>query len=365
MLKYALRYAPLLILALLFTLFRSTGWEQRPASVYKPVPVPRPGSEALYDIAMLSSQEAWAVGGTFGLERTTTQGKQIDFAVPRDGLILRYTVNGGWQADSIKGNIKAPLLGISMASSHDGWAVGYNGTFVHYDGNAWSTIPGPPNFNKNVVSVAMLSSTDGWAVGYGGSILHYDGQQWTQVQSPTSFDLRSIAMTSAQAGWAVGDNGTILSFDNGNWRSIDSPTRNALNKISMLSANEGWAVGDNGTILHYRDGVWATVNGVFDASQPISLVGIAMSSVRSGWIIGDGQFLIYNQEIWTKPAFMIDTNGSKYADKSGNSALYSIVLSPSNQGWAVGSADDGRGHRMLIILRYQNSTWSMSPIVGQ
>lgn len=365
MLKYALRYAPLFILALLFTLFRSTGWGQQPSPTYKSLPAPRPGSEALYAITMLPSQEAWAVGGTFGLERTTTQGQQINIAVPGNGLILHYTVNGGWQADTIAGNINAPLLGISMASPHDGWAVGYNGTFVHYDGHAWSMMAGPPNFNKNIVSVAMLSPADGWAVGYGGSILHYNGEQWTQVQSPTSFDLRSITMTSSQEGWAVGDNGTVLSFNNGNWHTIDSPTHNILNAVSMLSPNEGWAVGDNNTILHFRDGIWGTVNGAFSVSQPVNLVGVAMSSIRSGWIIGDGQFLTYNAEMWTKPAYMVYADGNEYVGTSGDSALYSIVLSPSNQGWAVGGADDGRGHRMLIILHYQNGIWSISPIVGQ
>src|SRR5215472_7930340 len=183
------------MLALLFTLLRLGGWEQQTPSDTLPVPLP---GAALYSVAMLSSQDAWAVGGTFGGQHETNQDRRIDLVVPGNGLILHYTTNSGWQADNVRGSIRAPLLSVSMDSSRDGWAVGYNGTFVHYDGHAWSMVPGPPNFNKNIVSVAMPSPVDGWAVGYSGSILHYDGQQWTQVPSPTVFDLRSIAMSSSQ-----------------------------------------------------------------------------------------------------------------------------------------------------------------------
>jgi photosystem II stability/assembly factor-like uncharacterized protein len=312
---------------------------------------------------MLSSQEAWAVGGTFVQQYTTNQSRQINLAVPGNGLILHYTVNSGWQPDNVEGSVRAPLLGISMDSSRDGWAVGYDGTFVHYDGSAWSMGPGPANFNKNVVGVAMLSPTNGWAVGYGGSILHYDGLQWSLVQSPTTFDLRSVAMSSNQEGWAVGDNGTIVYFNNGIWRTVASPTSNVLNDVSMLSANEGWAVGDNGTILHYRDRVWESV---YDPYQTVDLLGVGMSSIHTGWILGDQHLLTYQGELWTsvKPAYISYASKSKYGSLPSDPALYSIVLSPANDGWAVGRVGGGSS-RTVFILRYQSGTWSVAPIVGQ
>jgi hypothetical protein len=64
----------------------------------------------------------------------------------------------------------------------------------------------------SLYGVSMLSGSDGWAVGAQGTILHYTGGQWQEVSSPTTNTLLSIAMVSATLGWAVGENGTILHY---------------------------------------------------------------------------------------------------------------------------------------------------------
>jgi hypothetical protein len=300
--------------------------------------------------------------------------------------------------------LREPLLGVSLDAPRDGWAVGYLGTFVHYDGNTWSTIPGPAHFNQSLFGIAMLSPMDGWAVGNSGSILHYNGRQWLPVSSPTQFDLRSIAMPSPQEGWAVGVNGTILHYQNGSWRVSRSPTRNTLNNISMLSPDEGWAVGEQDTILHYRaeDGVWEQVysagraegiggraegiggraQGIGGRAQGIAptmdgpgarpavdpsarLYGVAMSSIRSGWVIGEHQLLTYNSEVWSVPGnlptFAIKAQSSVVSFDELN--LYSIALSHTGEGWAVGSTDT-YGSDVIIILHQQSGAWSASLIVS-
>jgi hypothetical protein len=366
MLKYALRYAPLPILMLLLIPFRLLidQGQPGPAPTDKILSAPLPGS-ALYSVAMLSSQDAWAVGGTFILQKTDQQNKNLragstSYVAPSGGLILHYMANGGWQPDNVSSNLTSPLFSVSLDSPQDGWAVGYGGTFVHYNGNTWSTVPGPANFNKSVMGVAMLSPSDGWAVGYGGSILHYDGIQWMLVQSPTSFDLHSIAMPTAQEGWAVGANGTILHYSGGVWRLIASPTSSGLNDVSMLSANEGWAVGDDGTILHYRDGVWESVYSTIGTFKQMSLVGVTMSSIRSGWIISNERMLTYSSEVWT-PATLANRSAKILLN---NLHLHGITMSPSREGWAVGGAGTDKGDTALAILHYQNGEWSPSSITS-
>src|SRR3954454_5987047 len=64
--------------------------------------------------------------------------------------------------------------GIASVSSNDVWAVGSSGPFTgsvtlreHWDGNAWSVVPGPDaGITSSLGSVAALSTTDIWAVGY-------------------------------------------------------------------------------------------------------------------------------------------------------------------------------------------------------
>jgi len=295
------------------------------------------------------------------------QDKSSLFPVPSSGEILHYT-DSGWAAAKVAEFLQSPLLSVSLDSPQDGWAVGWAGTFVHYNGNVWSTVPGPLNFNQTLLDVAMLSPLDGWAVGYSGSILHYNGKQWIQVQSPARVDLRSIAMPSPQEGWAVGDSGTILHYHHGTWSLVSpSPTNNTLNSVSMLSTSEGWAVGTHGTILHYRDGTWESVHPASYYRDPsiyksVDFFGVAMNSIRSGWIIGDQHYLTYSLEAWIEPG----VNSATFSGTSGKSSdvssvlvnLYSIAMSPSGEGWAVGGMN-GNVTNVVVILHYQSGRWSV------
>jgi hypothetical protein len=104
-----------------------------------------------------------------------------------------------------------------MISSNDGWAVGSESDFLHWNGTTWETVSNDP-YTRSITSVYMLSSTDGWAVGdamrsgYGrSSIAHWDGQTWLDSASPTGVGLSSVAMLSPDDGWAVGA-GAILHY---------------------------------------------------------------------------------------------------------------------------------------------------------
>ncbi len=55
----------------------------------------------------------------------------------------------------------------------------------------------------DLVKIAMLAPNDGWAVGAQGTILHYNGVSWSPVISPTDTDLLGISMASPNEGWAV------------------------------------------------------------------------------------------------------------------------------------------------------------------
>jgi photosystem II stability/assembly factor-like uncharacterized protein len=368
--KYAMRYMPLLALALLLIPLRVyiEGWnQQRPAPPTNQASSPFAPGSALYSVTMLPSGEAWAVGGSFASKPGAPRDKTSLFPLPSSGEILHYT-NNGWEAAKVAEFLQSPLLSVSLDSPQDGWAVGWAGTFVHFNGDVWSTVPGPLNFNQNLLGVAMLSPSDGWAVGYSGSILHYDGKQWKQEQSPARVDLHSIAMPSPQDGWAVGDSGTILHYHNSNWSLFSpSPTNNTLNNVSMLSTDEGWAVGTHGTILHYSDGSWESVHPASYYRDPsiyksVDFSAVAMNSIRTGWIIGDQHFLTYSAEAWIEPGENSAIFSGMKGKLSGTSSvlvnLYSIAMSPSGEGWAVGGMNDNVTN-IVIILHYQSGRWSV------
>lgn len=102
------------------------------------------------------------------------------------------------------------------------------------------------------MSVYMLSSTDGWAVGYGGTIIRWDGSSWSTVTSPTRSTLYSVYMVSPTDGWAVGGggtiSGTIIRWDGSSWSIVPSTARSLLLSAYMVSPSDGWAVGYGGAI---------------------------------------------------------------------------------------------------------------------
>jgi len=376
--KYALRYAPLLILALLIIPLRvymagsaqqAGNGQQYPGFPLYQASSPSGHYSALYSITMLPSGDTWAVGGSFSL-KPVGQDTSRGVPVPSSGMILHYTGNA-WVAANVAAPLRLPLLSVSLNSPRDGWAVGWAGTLVHFDGNTWSTVPGPAKFKQNLLGIVMHSPSDGWAVGYSGSILHYDGKQWIQVQSPTTVDLRGVAMPSAQEGWAVGDSGTILHYHDGTWSiASPSPTSNTLDSISMLSTAEGWIVGRQGTILHYRDGTWESVHpaGYYrnpNVYQSADFYGVDMNSIRSGWIAAGQHFLIYSSEVWIEPGNAINPLNGAYPGKSSNNlSLYATAMSPAGEGWAVGSMYSYKIFDTGVILHYHGGKWAVSLLTG-
>lgn len=360
--RYLLRYLPLLILAFLLIPLRgffasaspnNLSTSSGPSSSLSYLQTGR----ALYDISMLSVKEGWAVGGAF-TERYDGQGHLLE-AKPDHGLIWRYTA-GNW---SFFAQTAQPLLSLSMISSHAGWAVGYAGTLLYYDGQTWKSESSPTQ--TILRAVAALSESDVWAVGFGSLILHYNGTTWQVLHSPVSADLRSIFMLSAEEGWIVGEGGTLLHYQNHLWSQVRSPTTEKLNRVVLLSPNEGWAVGANGTILHYHSGTWNAVAFLADdgslslatatgTARP-TFYDIAMNSERSGWIIGGASILSYAHEVWSSAANTLRINfpNTPPSYLLNDAVLYSLTMSSANEGWAIGQVD-----RSILFLHYLNGSWS-------
>src|SRR5438552_16184979 len=93
-----------------------------------------------------------------------------------------------------------------------------------------------------------------WAVGVNGTILHYNGTSWSSVSSGTVQNLNSVWGTSASDVWAVGDGGTLLHYNGISWSSVTSGTTAPLHAVWGHSAADGWDGGGT-TIFHY-DGAY-------------------------------------------------------------------------------------------------------------
>ncbi len=103
------------------------------------------------------------------------------------------------------------LTGIWGADANNIWAVGLNGTIIHWNGTTWRLQTS--GTNERLDSVWGSDARNIWAVGGNGTILKWDGTTWSAQVSGTSSGLWSVWGTDSKNIWAVGAAGTIVNGD--------------------------------------------------------------------------------------------------------------------------------------------------------
>jgi len=239
------------------------------------------------------------------------------------------------------------LTSVFMIDANDGWAVGYSGTILHWDGGMWTKVASPTI--DMLISVFMVGPSEGWAVGRphgggSGTMIHWDGTNWNTETIPLAPTLISVYMVSENDGWTVGDSGWMLRWDGTSW-NIHTQTGAGyagrhLFSVYMISANDGWAVGSTGTIIHWDGTNWNIV------STPITtqLNSVFMVSTDDGWAVGqDGKILHWDGTSWNK----VTSPTTQY--------LTSVFMINANDGWAVGGQAGGA---VSTILHWDGTNWN-------
>ncbi len=222
----------------------------------------------MHGVAALAADNVWTLGGA-GLGYHYDGSSWTELLVPGGCIhgMTFFDANNGWATPAygqvgmrhysggdiddwtaVDTDDNGGIDAVGMASASDGWAVGPDGTMLHYDGTQWTAHDGPTE--EDLHSVLMLAPDDGWTVGSDGSAYRYDGAAWTLVDTPVEADLLGLGAADAQSVWAVGEDGTILFFDGSTWLGVPSPTAADLHAVAVIDQGEAWIVGYEGTILH-------------------------------------------------------------------------------------------------------------------
>lgn len=239
-------------------------------------------SVSLWDVAMLSTTNGWAVG-------------QAGSGLVGDAAILRWD-GSNWSAAAIPTGCER-LTSISMATATKGWAVGTD-CILEYSGSWFGrTYLASTSF---LDAVEAVSTTDVWAVGqteYGYLFAHYDGSYWKMNEKFALGDrFRSLSAISSDNIWAAGENqGKIVRWSGSDW-SLDTPVEGALYGIKMKSSSDGWVVGN--IIAHWDGTTWKRVAGTYSDRY---YFGVDMKDYY-GWAVGsDGRIKRYLEEIPQTP----------------------------------------------------------------
>jgi hypothetical protein len=227
----------------------------------------------LTGVSATAANDAWAVGytctascGTSSLAQTLTMHwNDIAWSIvasPNMG-----TGDNNW------------LYDVAEISTNDAWAVGYYNScygcvtqtlMIHWNGSAWSIVATPNRgFSSNMPNrLAALSSNDVWAAGsyYTGDTLqwrtltlHWDGTQWSAVNSYNHGSghnfLSGVTALAPDDVWAAGnwyngnEYGTLLiHWDGSFWTYVSSPnapgsTNNYLADVAADAPDDVWAAG--------------------------------------------------------------------------------------------------------------------------
>ena len=177
------------------------------------------------------------------------------------------------------------LSGVWGSSGSDVFAVGLNGTILHYNGSTWSSMTS--GTTNGLGGVWGSSASDVFAVGSSGKILHYNGSTWSSMTSGTSYDLWGVWGSSGNDVFAVGDSGTIVHYNGSTWSTMNSgvPTYD-LNDIWGSSGNDVFAVGYEGvggTIMQYDGTIWSPI---MKAEKTLSFTSVWGSSHNDVFAVG-------------------------------------------------------------------------------
>jgi|WetSurMetagenome_2_1015567.scaffolds.fasta_scaffold05058_2 hypothetical protein len=199
------------------------------------------GNSTLYDCAILSPENIWAVG-EISIADTSLNGYTTYNAVHWDGSqweLKRILYQGSFWA----------IRTVFALNENDIWFS----AFVRYDGHNFIELPIPPILNGWTINkIWGRSSNDLYAVGNDGNIAHYQNWQWSKITSGTDVDLKDIYGTpDGKELWTCGwsnQNGrvTILKVNKNAVESIwDSQTNTELIIYSRLLLNTLCANGNN------------------------------------------------------------------------------------------------------------------------
>jgi len=291
---------------------------------------------------------------------------EVSADMPAEGSVLRWTpVHQG-----VSGN---NLTSVWQDSADDVFAVGLNGTVLHYDGTTWSALAlNQPTYQLR--AVYGTSKNDVWMVGDGGITVHYNGSTFTTVATGGTTNLKGVWESSPTNVYAVGSTGgqmVVFQSTNGtSWTAITAPhgIADTLRGVWGADASHIFVVGDNGRLFMYNGngtlagwtafakpagnppfrGVWgssatnvfavATTGGIYryngttwtamTSNTTNELDAVGGTSGSNVWAVGvNGTTVNYNGTAWSVVGPAIDIN------------LHGVTSGSATPTWAVG--DDG------------------------
>lgn len=283
---------------------------------------------------------------------------------------LLHWDGAAWSATQLETRL---LRGVSGSASNDVWVVGDSDFLEHYDGATWTRSLTPVTAPVDLLAVSVTSSKEAWAVGY-DTILGYDGSwhlppelraevfhsvwsagheawiagtrklvhfvpgAWSDIPLNDSRSATSVWGRANGAAWVAGRDGLLASWNGSAWELQQVANQSAAASYRGLWGNserDVWAVGEAGALAHFDGKAWSAGPKLTDAT-----LNAAWGTGTKTWVVGDnGTFLELE-------------NGTVSVSPLGEHRVSRLWGSNANDVWAVG--DDALhwdGHAWTQVAR--------------
>jgi hypothetical protein len=195
----------------------------------------------------------------------------------------------------------APVLNaVYVASPTNVYAAGFEGTIVHYDGQAWTYVSGwaPMNTRVKFDSILGRSPTDIWVAG-AGIMAHYDGNAWTSITDSAAILSDELCPGSGKEIWAASYNG-VVHYDGTTWQ-LESwppnwPPQQDSTTLTQCAAggNDVYFTSADGLVVHW-DGTKLSEDYLYRQHASGWLNAVAASPMGTLWFAYTGGGLVFHQ----------------------------------------------------------------------
>ena len=178
----------------------------------------------------------------------------------------------------------------------DAWAVGAEGTILHWDGAVWSAAAVPDlRWSPEFSGVWGAGGDDVYAVGADTGAYRWDGSAWNPLDlsdvAPGSA-FRDVCGTGPDDVWIVGDDGVVLHGGGASWSRVDPERTADLLAAWCPAPGRLVAAGASGTVLAYDGSTWID-RSYEHASLSPTLTGVWAPALDDVWTVGGEYFMGY------------------------------------------------------------------------
>jgi hypothetical protein len=196
--------------------------------------------------------------------------------------------------------ISSGLYDVWGKSPADVFAVGDEGSILHYDGTSWSSMES--STKEHIMFIGDYSPTEIVAVTDKSTILIYDGTSWnTREKLPESLNLWGAWADSSSKifmitlGHPLGDEYPFLYFNGTEYLRMKYNFEHHLDCIWGSSDTDVYAGGEYGTVAHFDGTEWRTLT---TDNPTVIHAGWANSPSDVLAAGGAGIVMLYDGETW-------------------------------------------------------------------